>query len=181
MKLYTKTGDKGQTGLIGGTRVPKNDIRLEAYGTVDELNSFIGLLTTYEIPEKDINTLRHIQSRLFTIGSYLATDTSKVQIQQVSILEQNDISYLEQEIDRFDEILPALSSFILPGGSQVGALCHVCRTVTRRTERRLFDMNEHYIIDNQILIYFNRLSDYFFALSRFLTIEKGGEEICWKS
>ena len=181
MKLYTKTGDKGQTGLIGGTRVPKNDIRLEAYGTVDELNSFIGMLTTYAIPEKEIITLRQIQSRLFTIGSYLATDTTKVQIQQVSILEQNDISYLEEEIDRFDEKLPTLSSFILPGGSQVGALCHVCRTVTRRAERRLFDMNEYYIIDNQILIYLNRLSDYFFALSRFLTIENGGEEICWKS
>lgn len=181
MKLYTKTGDKGQTGLIGGTRVLKNDIRLEAYGTVDELNSFIGMLTTYAIPEKDIITLRQIQSRLFTIGSYLATDTTKVQIQQVSILEQNDISYLEEEIDRFDEKLPTLSSFILPGGSQVGALCHVCRTVTRRAERRLFDMNEYHIVDNQILIYLNRLSDYFFALSRFLTIEKGGEEICWKS
>ena len=181
MKLYTKTGDKGQTGLIGGTRVPKNDIRLEAYGTVDELNSFIGLLTTYDISEKDLFCLRQIQSRLFTVGSYLATDTSKVKIEQLSILEQDDILFLEQEIDRFDEILPTLSSFILPGGSKEGALSHVCRTITRRVERRLFDMNANYVIDNQILIYFNRLSDYFFALSRFLTIEKGGKEICWKS
>ncbi|MFA5045564.1 MAG: cob(I)yrinic acid a,c-diamide adenosyltransferase [Paludibacter sp.] len=181
MKLYTKTGDKGQTGLIGGTRVAKNDVRLEAYGTVDELNSFIGLLTTYQIPEIDILSLRLIQSRLFTIGSYLATDTLKVPLQKASILSESDVTYLEQEIDRLDEFLPALTSFILPGGSNVGALCHVCRTVTRRAERRLFDMNEVHIVDNKILVYFNRLSDYFFALSRFLTIENGGKEICWKS
>ena len=181
MKLYTKTGDKGQTGLIGGTRVAKNDVRLEAYGTVDELNSFIGLLTTYQIPEIDILSLRLIQSRLFTIGSHLATDTLKVPLQKASILSESDVTHLEQEMDRLDEFLPTLTSFILPGGSRVGALCHVCRTVTRRVERRLFDMNEVQKVDNQILIYFNRLSDYFFALSRFLTIENGGEEICWKS
>jgi len=181
MKLYTKTGDKGQTGLIGGTRVAKNDIRLDAYGTIDELNSFIGMLTTYPIPEKDILFLRLIQNRLFTVGSHLATDTTKVALHQASILNEDDIIRIEQEIDRLDEFLPSLSSFILPGGSQAGALCHVCRTITRRAERRIFDMNEFHKVDNQILIYLNRLSDYFFALSRFLTIENGGEEICWKS
>jgi len=180
MKLYTKTGDKGQTGLIGGTRVAKNDVRLEAYGTVDELNSFIGLLTTYSIPEKEKLFLRLIQNRLFTVGSHLATDTSKIELNQASILSEDDITQIELEIDRIDEFLPALTSFILPGGSQSGALCHVCRTVSRRAERRMFDMNELYAVDSKILIYFNRLSDYFFALSRFLTIENGGEEICWK-
>jgi cob(I)alamin adenosyltransferase len=180
MKLYTKTGDKGQTGLIGGTRVAKNDVRLDAYGTVDELNSFIGMLTTYQIPEKDILFLRIIQNRLFTIGSHLATDSTKVALPQASILCEDEIALIEQEIDRLDKYLPTLSSFVLPGGSQSGALCHVCRTITRRAERRLFDMKELYEIDNNVLIYLNRLSDYFFALSRFLTIKNGGEEICWK-
>jgi len=181
MKLYTKTGDKGQTGLIGGTRVPKNDIRIEAYGTVDELNSFIGLLTTYPMQKENINFLRTIQNNLFTIGSYLATDTSKVQYQQASILKIESIDQIEKEIDRIDAYLPALNSFVLPGGSKTGALCHVCRTVTRRVERRLFDVNKLYDVDNQIYIYVNRLSDYFFALSRYFTIENEGEEIYLKT
>jgi cob(I)alamin adenosyltransferase len=181
MKLYTKAGDKGQTGLIGGTRVPKNDIRIEAYGTVDELNSFIGMLTTYPIKKEDISFLRIIQHNLFTVGSYLATDTSIVSLQQASILKIDSIELIEKEIDRIDAMLPALNSFILPGGSQTGALSHICRTITRRAERRLFDVNEFYSIDNQIIIYFNRLSDYFFALSRYFTLENEGEEISWKT
>ena len=180
MKLYTKTGDKGQTGLIGGTRVPKNDVRIEAYGTVDELNSFIGLLTTYDIAQENINFLRNIQNNLFTIGSYLATDLNKTQPGEDSILKTDSIEQIEKEIDRLDSILPALTSFVLPGGSPSGALCHICRTITRRTERRIFDMNDKYMIDLQILVYFNRLSDYFFALSRQLTINSGFEEIYWK-
>jgi len=181
MKLYTKTGDEGQTGLIGGTRVSKNDIRIEAYGTVDELNSFIGLLTTYQLKTEDVKFLRTIQNNLFTVGSYLATDTSKVSLQQVSILKSDCIEQIEKEIDRIDAVLPKLSSFILPGGSQSGSLSHVCRTITRRAERRLFDVNSIYPVDSQILIYFNRLSDYFFALSRYFTLEKEGEEIYWKT
>jgi len=180
MKLYTKTGDKGQTGLIGGTRVPKNDIRIEAYGTVDELNSFIGVLTTHQIPEIDRDFLRSIQNNLFSIGSYLATDTAKVTLRQASILKADTVGLIENEIDRLDATLPPLSSFILPGGSQTGALSHVCRTVSRRAERRLFDMNQYHDIDNQIFVYLNRLSDYFFALARHLTLEEGAEEICWK-
>jgi ATP:cob(I)alamin adenosyltransferase len=181
MKLYTKTGDKGQTGLIGGTRVPKNDVRIEAYGTVDELNSFIGLLTTYDISDLDRIFLRSIQNNLFTISSFLATDTTKVAVNQASILKPNSIELIESEIDRLDASIPSLSSFVLPGGSQSGALSHVCRTISRRAERRLFDMKEMYDIDNQMLIYINRLSDYFFALSRHLTVEKGVEEIYWKT
>ena len=181
MKLYTKTGDKGQTGLIGGTRVPKNDVRIEAYGTVDELNSFIGMLTTYTIPEADRDFLRLIQHKLFTVGSHLATDTSKVALKPASVMSAEIITQIEQEIDRLDAKLPTLSSFILPGGSKAGALCHVCRTIARRAERRIFDMKEIYTIDNQIIIYINRLSDYFFALSRYLTLENGGKEIYWKT
>jgi len=181
MKLYTKTGDKGQTGLIGGTRVPKNDIRIEAYGTVDELNSFIGLLTTYQISENEINFLRIIQNNLFSIGSYLATDTSKVTLNQASILKADAIELIESEIDRLDEVLPPLNLFVLPGGSQSGALSHVCRTVSRRVERKILEMNEFYSVDSHISMYVNRLSDYFFALARYLTVQEGVAEIYWKT
>jgi len=148
---------------------------------VDELNSFIGLLTTYPIREEEVRFLRLIQNNLFTVGSYLATDTTKVTLQEASILKSDSIEQIEAEIDRIDAKLPALSSFILPGGSQTGALSHVCRTIARRVERRLFDMTEFYSVDNQILIYINRLSDYFFALSRYFTLENEGEEISWKT
>jgi cob(I)alamin adenosyltransferase len=181
MKLYTKTGDTGQTGLIGGTRVPKNDIRIDAYGTIDELNSFIGLLSTYPNHDRDVRFLRTIQRNLFTIGSYLATDTSKTTLQQVSILKKDCIEQIEKEIDRLDAKLPTLSSFVLPGGSHRGALSHICRTIARRAERRILDIMGIYTVDNQIIVYINRLSDYFFVLSRYYTIEKGGEEIYWKT
>lgn len=181
MKLYTKTGDKGLTGLIGGTRIPKNDIRIETYGTVDELNSFIGLLTTYPIPVEHLQFLRIIQRNLFTIGSYLATDKSKTEVNKLSVLSADSITKIEQEIDKIDENLPELSNFILPGSTKSAAFCHICRTISRRTERKLYEMNELYEIDNQILIYVNRLSDYFFALSRLFTIAEGGEEIYWKT
>lgn len=180
MKLYTKTGDEGQTGLIGGTRVAKNDIRIEAYGTVDELNSFIGLLTTYPMSELDIRFLRSIQNNLFVIGSHLATDTQKVELNKASVLSDDSISKIEAEIDRLDVTLPALTAFILPGGSQSGSLAHICRTVTRRVERRLFDLDGVYSVDKQIIVYINRLSDYFFILSRYLTLTSDCEEICWK-
>lgn len=180
MKLYTKTGDKGQTGLIGGTRVPKNDVRIEAYGTVDELNSFIGLLSTGEIPENVKSFLQLVQNKLFVIGSYLATDQSKVSLHKASVLTDTDISSVELEIDKLEELLPPLSAFILPGGSQAGAMSHICRTIARRAERRLFDVNELYVVDGQILVFVNRLSDYFFALSRHLTLLNGAEEIYWK-
>lgn len=180
MKLYTKTGDKGQTGLIGGTRVPKNDMRLEAYGTIDELNSFVGVLTTHAIPEEDLLFLRKIQHLLFTIGSHLATDTTKVEFNTASIIEIKEIESIEDEIDRIDALLPALNSFILPGGSLSGALCHVCRTIARRAERRMYDIELTYTIDSKVFVYVNRLSDYFFVLSRLLTTLEGGKEICWK-
>ena len=180
MKLYTKTGDEGQTGLIGGTRVAKNDPRLEAYGTVDELNSFIGVICIHPIDDKVISFLHQIQNQLFTIGSHLATDISKVKLHTSAILCDQVVTLIEQEIDRLDFGLPELTNFILPGGSMVGAQCHICRTITRRLERRLFDLNEIQVVDKQILVYVNRLSDYFFVLSRYLTIQAGGKEIYWK-
>ncbi len=180
MKLYTKTGDEGETGLIGGTRVPKNHIRLEAYGTVDELNSFIGLLTTFQIDNSDLLFLQSIQNKLFIIGSYLATDFSKYSKTKVSPLLEKDITNIETEIDRLTSEVPALNNFVLPGGSQASALCHICRTITRRLERRLYDLHEQIPVDKNILIFINRMSDYFFALSRYLLFKNNIQEILWQ-
>lgn len=180
MKIYTKTGDEGKTGLIGGTRVLKNDVRIEAYGTVDELNSFIGLLASYELLATEKDFLQKIQHHLFVIGSHLATDLSKVSLDVASIIRDRDISDIEIEIDRLNEKLPELTAFILPGGSTEGGICHVCRTISRRAERRILDLVGGYSVDKQIVMYVNRLSDYFFVLSRFITIKKGCEEILWK-
>ncbi len=180
MKIYTKTGDNGTTGLIGGTRVTKNDIRLEAYGTVDELNSYIGLLNTYTLEEENKHFLYNIQNKLFSVGSYLATDTSKTAINSVSFLKETDIKNIENEIDRLNESLPPLSNFILPGGTQAAAICHVCRTVSRRAERKIYDVKSAYNVDMHILEYVNRLSDYFFVLSRYINISADLKEICWK-
>jgi len=180
MKIYTKTGDKGTTGLIGGTRVAKNDIRLEAYGTVDELNSFIGLLNTYIFEEENKVFLYGIQNKLFSIGSYLATDTSKTEINTASYLRDTDVLNIENEIDRLNEKLPNLTNFILPAGSQAGTLCHICRTVSRRAERRIYEVNTIYNVDNHIFEYINRLSDYFFVFSRYINFSTEMKEICWK-
>lgn len=180
MKIYTKTGDEGLTGLIGGTRVPKNDLRIEAYGTVDELNSFIGLLASYPQLGEELEFLEKIQHRLFAVGSHLATDKEQTKVDAASIISNDDIAELEGSIDRITENLPPLKAFILPGGSEEGSVCHVCRTVSRRAERRIMDVNQIYNIDKQIIIYINRLSDYFFVLSRFITLKKGNKEILWK-
>lgn len=180
MKIYTKTGDQGKTGLIGGTRVKKSDMRIEAYGTVDELNSHIGLLAAF-IPDSDNRLfLLRIQHLLFSVGSYLATDTSVTSIKSASVITESQIEAVETEIDKLNLNLPALSQFILPGGSVEGAQCHICRTVSRRAERRIVELNDIYTVDNNIIKYMNRLSDYFFVLSRALTLEKGSEEIFWK-
>lgn len=181
MKIYTKTGDKGETGLIGGTRVSKSDSRIEAYGTVDELNSFIGLLGSYEALSSESQTLETIQHRLFVIGSYLATDTSKTEISYKSIIKSTDITKIEAEIDRMNQNLPELTAFILPGGSTEGSICHICRTISRRAERRIIDITKTQTIDNEIIIYLNRLSDYFFILSRYISLKIGTKEILWKN
>ncbi len=180
MKIYTKTGDEGTTSLIGGTRVKKTDPRLEAYGTIDELNSFIALLLTNNLPESTNETLFAIQNKLFVIGSFLATDTEKTNVTKVSILSELDVEMLENEIDRMNELLPELRNFILPGGNPASALAHVCRTVTRRAERRIQSISVSYQQIENIAKYVNRLSDYFFVLARFINLTFQTKEIYWK-
>ncbi len=180
MKIYTKTGDKGKTGLIGGTRVSKSDVRLEAYGTIDELNAHIGLLMSLNISNQEVCFLQNIQNFLFSIGANLATDTEKTDYNNSSIVKEEDIKVLEKEIDRITSKLKPLENFILPSGSQTASQCHICRTVTRRAERRIVEMTDFYPIHQNLITYVNRLSDYFFSLARFVLKEEKKEEICWK-
>ena len=179
--VYTKTGDKGTTGLVGGTRVPKTHIRLEAYGTVDELNSNLGLLISNLTEERDCNFLQAVQHKLFSIGSHLATDQEKINLYEVSIITTADVENIEREIDAADEILPLLHSFVLPGGSSAAAICHVCRTVCRRAERRILALSESYEISPELLAYVNRLSDYLFVLARKINFNDGKDEIFWNN
>lgn len=179
--VYTKTGDRGTTGLIGGTRVPKTHIRLEAYGTVDELNSNIGLLITYLNDERDRTFLQRVQNKLFSIGSHLATDQEKVELNEVSVIVPADVEQIEHEIDAADEILPPLHSFVLPGGAAGAAVAHICRTVCRRAERRILTLSETCTISSDLLVYVNRLSDYLFVLSRKINFNEEKEEIFWNN
>ena len=165
MKIYTKTGDKGYTSLIGGTRVPKHHLRIESYGTVDELNSYIGLIRDQEISEHDKALLKEIQDRLFTIGSSLAADPEKSRM-VIPDLTNGDIELLEQEMDLMNETLPPLKHFILPGGSNTVSYCHIARCVCRRAERLSVHLAEESTVDERVNIYLNRLSDYLFTLAR---------------
>ncbi|MBO5025663.1 MAG: cob(I)yrinic acid a,c-diamide adenosyltransferase [Bacteroidaceae bacterium] len=178
--VYTKTGDKGMTSLVGGKRVEKTHARLEAYGTVDELNSQIGLLITYIEDEKDKAFLTDIQSKLFVVGSYLATDTEQTQLRQQSIVTTEMVEEIEHAIDETDAQLPPLRLFVLPGGTRGASVCHVCRTVCRRTERCILALGKTVEIDENVTAFINRLSDYLFVLSRKLNIVAGQEEIIWK-
>lgn len=177
--VYTKTGDKGTTSLVGGTRVSKTHVRLEAYGTVDELNAQIGLLLTYLTDVNDKDVVLKVQNKLFVIGSHLATDQEKTQLRQASIITPEDVEGLEQQIDTLDEALPPLKAFVLPGGSRGAAVCHVCRTVCRRAERRILALSEEYKISAEVLSYMNRLSDYLFVLSRKINVIQETNEIFW--
>lgn len=181
MKIYTKTGDKGTTSLVGGTRVPKTHIRLEAYGTVDELNSNLGLLITYLTDDRDRKFLQHVQDKLFAVGSHLATDQEKTKLYEISVITPTLIEAIEQEIDHLDSLLTPLSNFILPGGSRGAAICHICRTVCRRAERRILTLAEQVEISSELLIYVNRLSDYLFTLSRKINLDEKKEEIFWNN
>lgn len=165
MKIYTKTGDKGSTSLIGGTRVPKHHLRIESYGTVDELNSYIGLIRDQDIAGKHKNLLKEIQDRLFTIGASLAADPEKSKM-KIPDLHTADIELLEQDIDQMDAELPALRHFILPGGSNAVSFCHIARCVCRRAERLVVNLSEDSFVDEKVVIYLNRLSDYLFTLAR---------------
>ena len=180
MKIYTKKGDKGETSLLGGKRVLKSNIRIEAYGTVDELNSWIGLIRDQNINDSIKKFLIHIQDRLFTIGSHLAADPEKSKIKLPDIKEEN-ISALEKEIDAMNETLPEMRSFVLPGGNTVVSYCHISRCVCRRAERCSVHLSENEKVDDIIIKYLNRLSDYLFVLSRKLTNDLQAEEIPWKT
>lgn len=179
MKIYTKTGDKGTTALFGGKRVSKADLRIETYGTVDELNSYIGLVRDQEVNAKRKNILVEIQDRLFTIGSILATEPGNIKVKVPALLE-TDITFLEKEIDAMDAELPPMKSFVLPGGHQSVSFCHVARTVCRRGERLVIALDAQEKVDALIVQYLNRLSDYLFMLSRKMTAELGAEETPWK-
>ncbi len=179
MKIYTKTGDKGETSLIGGTRVPKNHIRIETYGTVDELNSWIGLIRDQKINESHISLLLEIQDRLFTIGSILASDRENPKMKLPEISE-NDILILEKAIDEMDNSLEPMKSFVLPGGHTTLSYCHIARCVCRRAERLTVSLAETEKVNELIIKYLNRLSDYLFTLSRKLAQELGVIEHPWK-
>jgi len=178
-KIYTKTGDEGQTSLIGGVRVPKFHLRIESYGTIDELNSYIGLikdsLTNTHLQE----ILAEIQDRLFTIGSLLASDPEKSKMKVPDIFEK-DIELLENEMDLMDKTLPELKSFVLPGGNIVASHCHVARCICRRAERLVVHLATETEVNPIVPKYLNRLSDYIFMLSRKIVIDAGATEIAWR-
>lgn len=180
MKIYTKSGDKGETSLLGGTRVSKADIRLEAYGTVDELNSYIGLVRDLQVSEERKALLKEIQDRLFTIGSTLAADPSKKNIKKPD-LHEPDIAVLELEIDTMEEKLTPLRAFILPGGHTSVSFCHIARCVCRRAERNCIRLSMSSETDPLVIMYLNRLSDYLFVLARAMAKELQAEEITWNS
>jgi cob(I)alamin adenosyltransferase len=179
MKIYTKTGDKGQTSLIGGTRVPKSDVRIEAYGTVDELNSYIGLVRdqAVNLPRRDL--LKEVQDRLFTVGASLATDPAKAGKKPIPDLLETDIALLESEMDKMDAELPELRHFVLPGGHQSVSYCHLARTVCRRAERAVIRLEDTEPVDDLVVKYLNRLSDYLFVLSRKMAQDLQAEEVKW--
>ncbi|MEO6882873.1 MAG: cob(I)yrinic acid a,c-diamide adenosyltransferase [Bacteroidia bacterium] len=179
MKIYTKTGDKGQTSLIGGTRVPKNNVRIQAYGTVDELNSFIGLVRDQITEEHTQKLLIEIQDRLFTIGSSLAADPNKSKM-KIPDLKEEDIVLLEKEMDAINETLPPIKHFILPGGHTTVSFCHLARCVCRRAERCTIELAETEFVADLVIKYLNRLSDYLFVLSRKLGQELKINETPWK-
>ncbi len=176
MKIYTKTGDKGETALIGGVRVPKYHARIEAYGTLDELNSYLGYVAC-TANETDQKHLLFIQDRLFTIGSLLASVPGSKMV--VPDLKPEDITALEDRMDALNEELPALKNFILPGGTRDAAMCHVARCVCRRAERLVIKLAETEEVDQDIRVYLNRLSDYLFVLARKITLDQNSGEIAW--
>ena len=178
MKIYTKTGDKGYTSLIGGTRVPKHHLRIESYGTVDELNSYIGLIRDQELGDHHKDILKQIQDRLFTIGSSLAADPEKSKM-VIPDLKPEDIELLEKEMDSMNEVLPELRHFILPGGSNTISYCHIARCVCRRAERLSVHLAEESKVEELVNIYLNRLSDYLFTLARMVGYDNKVVENQW--
>lgn len=185
MKIYTKTGDSGTTALFGGTRVPKDHIRIESYGTVDELNSYIGLIRDQEMDPQYKEILIEIQDRLFTIGAILATPPEKevkkngeLRLQKLGI-SNSDIELLEKEIDTMDESLPPMTHFVLPGGHTTVSHCHIARCVCRRAERLAVHLDHNEPVNENAIRYLNRLSDYLFVLARKLSHDLSAQEVKW--
>jgi cob(I)alamin adenosyltransferase len=179
MKIYTKTGDQGITSLLGGLRVPKSDLRIDAYGTVDELNAYIGLLRDQPVNSIRTDILKEIQDRLFTIGADLATVPGKDKVKKPD-LHLDDIELLEREMDQMELKLPPLTAFILPGGHTSVSFCHLARTVCRRTERIAVELASLEPVSELVIQYLNRLSDYLFVLGRMMALELEVEEVTWK-
>jgi len=186
MKIYTKTGDMGQTSLFGGTRVKKSNIRIDAYGTVDELNSHLGLLRDQIKDDQLLSDLIIIQTKLFTLGAMLATPQDKEKLKngkdrlKIDKIEEEEIHFLERKMDEMNTSLPPMTHFILPGGHTTVSFCHIARCVCRRAERITVELADQEPINPRILIYLNRLSDYLFVLARKLTLDNKVEEIPWK-
>jgi len=185
MKIYTKTGDQGTTGLVGGTRLPKHDLRIESYGTVDELNSYIGLIRDQNISNDSKSMLIKIQEQLFCIGAILATDPEKLKDETkrkrlgISFVNPEAIKFLENHIDTMNLELAPMTHFILPGGHQTVSFCHIARCICRRAERAISKLNTEQPTQSEVLIYLNRLSDFIFVLARKLSKELEAEEIKW--
>ncbi|MFT6828622.1 MAG: cob(I)alamin adenosyltransferase [Roseivirga sp.] len=179
MKIYTKTGDSGTTSLLGGARVSKADLRIDAYGTVDELNSFLGLLRDQPVNENRKDILKEIQDRLFTLGAELASEPGKDNIVKPDLMD-SDIQLLENEMDAMDEHLAPLKNFILPGGHPSISYAHIARTVCRRAERICIALSEESPVAPIVIQYLNRLSDYFFILGRKMAKELSVEEVKWE-
>ncbi len=185
MKIYTKTGDQGTTGLFGGTRVSKHHIRINSYGTLDELNSWLGLLRDHGLDKRSAEMLIEIQKNLFTLGAILATEPEKEQTKRgrdrlnITRISEKDVQALEKEIDNMNDQLPPMTHFILPGGHVSVSTCHIARTICRRAERMMSILHEQEPLDSTILSYVNRLSDYLFVLARKLSADMQAEEIKW--
>lgn len=184
--IYTKTGDKGTTALVGGTRVKKNHCRLNAYGTIDELNSFVGWLACAIERNETLETIAFIQHKLFSVGGYLATEEGEGDDKHntATIIKEEHIIVLEKAMDELDSNLPKINKFILPGGTEAASRANICRSVCRRAERLIYEMAEQYHVDQNILIFINRLSDYFFLLGRNLNNddfdkENKSKEVFW--
>lgn len=178
-KIYTKTGDTGETSLIGGVRVSKSHIRIESYGTVDELNSYLGLIKD-QIETKELSEIIYeVQDRLFTIGSVLASDPEKSNM-KIPDLHQKDVIFLENAIDKMNEVLPELKSFVLPGGNTLASHCHVARCICRRAERLVVLLAQNAPVPELIISYLNRLSDYLFVLARYIVFKNKGIEVPWR-
>jgi cob(I)alamin adenosyltransferase len=180
MKIYTKTGDKGSTSLVGGKRVKKNDLRLQAYGTVDELNSFLGLLRAKSQDDEDKRLILDVQNLLFSIGAHLATDKDMSEESKCPKIEESDIQNIEKTIDFISNSLPKLNNFIVYGEDELSAICHVCRAIARRAERDIISVCQEYTVDDNVMVFMNRLSDLLFVLARRYTKKSSQDDFLWQ-